>query len=176
MTNPINSYEALLERIWADEDFKKDFIADPKPVLADAGVKVRDSLVKVEVHADGPNLRNYVLPRKEQLKRYNMEGQNQTISRVIQKTLADDAFKARLLENPKAGIKEATGEDMPDALTIYFHEDTSTIKYLVIPADPTNEELSDSQLELVAGGVGAIAPIPIKPMIMGLTIASDSPL
>ena len=93
MTNPINSYEALLERIWADEDFKKGFIADPKPVLADAGVKVSDSSVKVEVHEDEPNLRNYVLPRKEQLKRYNLEGQNSIISQVIQKSLADDAFK-----------------------------------------------------------------------------------
>lgn len=81
MTNPINSYEALIERIWADEDFKKRFFADPKPILAEAGVKVPDSLVKVEVHEDGPNLRNYVLPRKEQLERYNLEGQNPIIRR-----------------------------------------------------------------------------------------------
>lgn len=48
MTNSSNSYEALLERIWTDEDFKKRFIADPKPVLADAGVKVFDSLVRLK--------------------------------------------------------------------------------------------------------------------------------
>lgn len=82
----INSYEAFLERIWADEDFKKGFIADPKLVLADAGVKVSDSLVKVEVHEDGPNLRNYVLPRKEQLEKYNMEGQNSNANVI--KTIA----------------------------------------------------------------------------------------
>lgn len=27
MTNQINSYEALLKRVWADEDFKNGFIA-----------------------------------------------------------------------------------------------------------------------------------------------------
>lgn len=64
MTNSSNLYEDLLERIWTDEDFKKRFIADPKSVLVNAGVKVSDSLVKIEVHEDGPNLRNYVLPAK----------------------------------------------------------------------------------------------------------------
>ena len=62
MTNPINSYEALLERIWADEDFKKRFFADPKPILAEVGVKVPDS-VKVEVHENRPDWQNYILPR-----------------------------------------------------------------------------------------------------------------
>lgn len=170
MTNPNNSYEALIERVWTDEDFKNRFIAHPKAILAEVGVKVPDSLVKVEVHEDGPNLRNYVLPRKEQLERYNLEGQNPIISQVIQQTLADDAFKARLLQNPKVCIKEATGEDVPDALTICFHEDTPTVKHLVIPANLTNEELSDSQLEMVAGGIAA--SIPIEPSIMGF-IAVD---
>ena len=90
-----------------------------------------------------------------------MEGQNPIISQVIQQALADEAFKVRLLQNPKACIKEATDEDVPDALTICFHEDTPTVKHLVIPANPANEELSDSQLEMVAGGIAA--PILTQP-------------
>ncbi len=171
MTNQINSYEALLERVWADEDFKNGFIADPKPILAKIGAKVPDS-VKVEVHEDGPDLQSYILPRKEHLERYNLEGQNPIISQVIQQALADEAFKARLLQNPKAGIKEATGEDVPDALTICFHEDTPTVKHLVIPANPTNEELSDCQLEMVAGGIAA--PILTQPPFIAGMLPVDS--
>lgn len=163
MTNLSNSYEALLERVWSDEDFKNRFIADPKPILAEVGSQVPDS-VKIEVHEDGPNLRNYVLPRKEQLERYNLESQNPIISKVLQQALADDAFKARLLKNPKAGIKEATGENLPDALTICFYEDTPTVKHLVIPVNSTNEELSESQLEMVAGGLASTT----LPIIAGL--------
>lgn len=53
MTNPINSSEALLDQVWADEDFKTRFIADLKAILAEVGVKVPDSSVKVEVHQKG---------------------------------------------------------------------------------------------------------------------------
>lgn len=173
MTNPLNFYEALLDRVWTDENFKNRFIADPKVILAEIGAKVPDSM-KVEVHEDEPDLRNYILPKKEQLERYNLEGQNPIIRQVIQQTLADDAFKARLLQNPKAGIKEATGQQVPDALTICFHEDTSTVKHLVIPVNPTNEELSDTQLEMVAGGIIGEPSIPRKKL--PITIAGFFPI
>lgn len=54
MTNHINSYEALLERVWANEDFKNGFIADPKPILAKIGAKVPDS-VTAELHEASAN-------------------------------------------------------------------------------------------------------------------------
>ena len=71
MTNQINSYEALLERVMTDENFKNCFIADPKALLIEVGAKVPDFL-KVEVHEDRPNLLNFVLQKKEQLEKVDL--------------------------------------------------------------------------------------------------------
>jgi hypothetical protein len=60
--------------------------------------------------------------------------------------------------------KVATGENLPDALTMCFYEDTPTVKHLVIPVNSTNEELSESQLEMVAGGLASTT----LPIIAGL--------
>ncbi|GAA6614334.1 NHLP leader peptide family RiPP precursor [Scytonema sp. NUACC26] len=171
MTKEINLYKLLLERLWSDEQFRNCFIADPKPILCEFGVTVPDFLKKIEVHEDKPKLRNYILPIKEQLERY-VEEQNLVIAQVIRQALADDAFKAKLLQDPKAGIKEVTGEDLPEDLTICFYKDTPTVRHLVIPMNPDNEQLNCSQLEMVAGGIAFPILRQPQPYILGL-IAID---
>ncbi len=168
MTKRINFYKLLLERLWSDEQFKNCFIADPKPILCEFGVKLPEFLKKIEVHEDKPNLRNYILPMKEQLERYNLEEENLIIAQVIKQALADEAFKAKLFHNPKAGIKEATGEDLPEDITICFYEGTPTVRHLVIPMNPDNQQISDSQLEMVAGGIAFPILRQFQPYIFGL--------
>ena len=172
MTKRINFYKLLLERLWSDEQFKNCFIAVPKPILCEFGVTVPEFVKKIEVHEDKPNLRNYILPIKEQLERY-MEEQNPIIAQVIRHALADDAFKARLLYNSKAAIKEAIGEDLPEDLTICFYQDTPAVRHLVIPMNPDNEQLNDSQLDMVAGGIDFPILRQPQPYILGL-IAIDN--
>ncbi len=167
MTNRINFYKVLLEELWANENFKNCFIADPIPILFEFGIEVLDFVEKVEVHEDTLNLRNYVLPIKEQPERY-MKVQNPIIAQVIKKTLADDAFKTKLLQNPKAGIKEVTGEDVREDLTICFYEDTLTVRHLVIPINPNNQQLNDSQLEMIDGGTTYLILSQPQPYIIGL--------
>ena len=63
---------------------------------------------------------------------------------IIQKAWDDPAFKASLLADPKAAIKQAFGVDLPDELELVAVEETASRLYLVIPPNP----------EDVGGGTG----------------------
>jgi hypothetical protein len=155
MNNQIKSYEDLLQRVWTDENFKNRFITNPKAILAEIGVKIPDS-VKVEVHEESLNLKHFVLPLKSKFQGDNIAAPDPAFAAVMQRAWDDESFKAHLLQNPKAAIKEVTGKEMSDTLTIYIHEDTPILKHLVVPINIATEELNDLELMMVAGG--SIAP------------------
>ena len=68
---------------------------------------------------------------------------------LIGRATRDEAFRQRLVEDPKAAIKEALGLDLPGSLTVSVHEDTATAAHLVLPPRPT---LTEGELEGVAAG------------------------
>jgi Nitrile hydratase, alpha chain len=75
--------------------------------------------------------------------------------RLIERSLEDDAFRQRLLEDPRAALEEALGTRLPDNIEVRAVEETADTIYLVLPsASPVGEggELSDRELEAVAGG------------------------
>ena len=71
---------------------------------------------------------------------------------LIARAWKDDAFKKRLLKDPKAVVEELSGEQFSDDLKISVFEETPTSVCLVIPCDP-DSELTDEDLAKVAGGV-----------------------
>ena len=72
---------------------------------------------------------------------------------LIAKAWQDEAFKQQLLDNPKSAIAEA-GISLPENIEVEAILETSNKFYLVIPQPPTHqEELSDKELESVAGGI-----------------------
>ena len=72
---------------------------------------------------------------------------------IIAKALKDAAFKQELLSNPKAAIEREVGQTLPPNIEIQVVEETPTTLYLVLPSTSTvPRELSDQQLESVAGG------------------------
>ena len=75
--------------------------------------------------------------------------------RLIQRSLQDDAFRQKLLEDPRAAVEEELGTRLPEELRVVAVEETAEIIYLVLPGVSTvgeGEELSDRELEVVAGG------------------------
>ena len=72
----------------------------------------------------------------------------------------DEEFRRRLLEDPRATVKEELGTWLPEAVRIVAVEETADTIYLVLPdASPVGEggELSDLDLEAVSGGDVAYA-------------------
>ena len=69
--------------------------------------------------------------------------------RLIAKAGADEAFRARLLSDPKAAVNEELGLAIPPGFTIEVHEDAVDTSHLVLPPSAA---LGEADLQQVAGG------------------------
>lgn len=74
---------------------------------------------------------------------------------IVQLAIDNANFRAALLANPKAAVEKATGAPLPGNLNLKVVEATAGEFTVVLPYQPkagANGELSDSDLEAVAGG------------------------
>ena len=81
--------------------------------------------------------------------------------RLIERSLQDEDFRRELLEDPKAAVERELGTRLPEGVRVVAVEETTDTVYLVLPgASSAGEtgELSDQDLEAVAGGVSAMCP------------------
>jgi hypothetical protein len=74
-------------------------------------------------------------------------------SQLVAKAWADPAFKAKLIANPAAVLKE-NGLQVPAGITIKVVENTDKVLHLTLPLPPAPEELSEEELHRAAGGGG----------------------
>jgi hypothetical protein len=75
--------------------------------------------------------------------------------RLIERSLEDDAFRQRLVEDPKATMEQELGVRLPEGVQVIAVEETAGTIYLVLPSTSQvgeGEELSDQELSAVAGG------------------------
>jgi Nitrile hydratase, alpha chain len=75
--------------------------------------------------------------------------------RLIQRSLQDENFRQRLLDDPKAAVEQELATQLPEGVEVRVVEESAQSIYLVLPsASPLGEgvEISDQQLEVVAGG------------------------
>ena len=87
-------------------------------------------------------------------------------SLIVQRAWKDDAFRAEFVSDPKGTIEKYTGQKLPAELRIVaLAEDEKTIHFVIPPKPANADELSDEDLEKVAGGIdvilGAVAAVAV---------------
>lgn len=123
--------EQLLTKCWEDEGFKKKMLSEPHAALAGEGIDIPEGLT-FKVLENTESLMHVVLPFG-----------------------SDEEFKKKLLADPKATIvAESLDEVMefPAGVNVKVLENTESVIHLLILAKPTTTELSDEDLDAVAGG------------------------
>ncbi|MFM8774888.1 MAG: NHLP leader peptide family RiPP precursor [Actinomycetota bacterium] len=68
---------------------------------------------------------------------------------LAERIAADPAFRDALLADPRGVVGEVIGFNVPETVQVVLHEESLTQIHLTIPSA---EDLSDADLELVAGG------------------------
>jgi hypothetical protein len=76
--------------------------------------------------------------------------------RLIERSLQEEAFRQRLLEEPRTAVEQELGMPLPAEVEIRAVEETPQTIYLVLPTATSQvgrgDEISDRDLESVAGG------------------------
>jgi hypothetical protein len=70
---------------------------------------------------------------------------------MIEQAWQDPAFKAKLLSDPKEAAAQS-GIRLPENLQVKVWENSPTVEHMILPVNPASSELSDRDLEAVAGG------------------------
>jgi hypothetical protein len=79
---------------------------------------------------------------------------------LIEKCWKDPEFKKAVVNDPKGMLERQTGQKLPPQVKIFIHEEDANTLHLSIPPAPGNlAELSDEDLEKVAGGTDLVATI-----------------
>ncbi len=97
---------------------------------------------------------------------------NDVEKELVLKAWEDEEFKQRLVSDPKAAITEMFGVEIPDAIDVKVVEEDLQTLYVRLPMKPvTEDELTDEQLEAVAGGA-CVPVLGVAVIALGMIAAS----
>jgi hypothetical protein len=72
---------------------------------------------------------------------------------IAARAAREPEFRARLLKDAKGTLEKELGVKVPDGVQFHIHENSDAVVHLVLPAGKPQRQLSDVELDQVAGGV-----------------------
>src|SRR5688500_13981050 len=92
---------------------------------------------------------------------------------IVERAWKDPAFHDEFVADPKATIEKYSGQKLPAEVKLFAHAEDDQTVHFVIPKKPANaDELSDEDLEKVAGGIDIFSASIIA--IAGVVLASTA--
>lgn len=77
----------------------------------------------------------------------------ETMQGVLSRSATDMAFRAQLLSDPRSAIASYTGREAGEGFNVKFIENKAAATIVLPNAVDANAELSEGELEAVAGGI-----------------------
>lgn len=83
---------------------------------------------------------------------WTQETVDEAIKSVAARATTDEKFRKKVLKNPKDAIKEVTGKDVPANYRLKIIESAPDFDNIFVLPPFRSDELSEAELEQVAGG------------------------
>lgn len=97
-------------------------------------------------------------------------------TRLIEKCWKDREFRKQVLADPKGMFERQIGGALPADFKIVIHEDDANTVHFAIPPAPVSEiELSDEELERVAGGTEIVIAVSVAATVAIATASIFAP-
>jgi len=82
-------------------------------------------------------------------------------AKIVALAWQDEEFRRKFIADPKGQFEERLGTTLPASLTMTAHQEDENSLHFVIPVKPREnlDELTDEELEKVAGGTDIVTAI-----------------
>jgi hypothetical protein len=97
---------------------------------------------------------------------------------LIERCWKDSEFRNEVLKDPKGMLEAFLGRSLPPDFNVIVHEEDAKTLHFALPPAPVNaSELSDEDLERVAGGTEFFVAVLVTATVASviLSVAGDAP-